>query len=851
MKSCFTIGISIVVSLLFFQDQTSAQDITEGSKTVVVDNNTKVSSKYSFIAQFNKNKTEVSTFGLQPTETTSNTGTSKYYSFDPQNDPSLKGKFGIKYTNVGRYGDKEIDLKITILDWEQYTNQSAKISFGRRNIWENNQGYNYVDQKWEFFEHGTDKLIKVNGFMTINDIDGMQCMWLSKETSSLVDGILIDPAAKGWLHYSETDGEIKISEKQGLVSDSMDPKAMFTMLIGETDTLHFKWAKDFARYGTSKNKVYNPKFADGEFFGYLANKPAQTEMLKPLKTVEASDGEAKNTNVSVNKTFKYNLYHQVPAEWKGFYYDRYEIKDTVDARLKIESLKIINEEGTDVSNYFMNNSSDNNVVLIAKNESLKNASFYNHTYKVEVNVSIKNDSTLVNSVQDGKIEFKNVFSVSQDNDSANSNEVIGTLHQRNINVWHLDKVVGTTLEHTTDKKFDGEEYLYSTKDTFKKDNYNYVPLPKETKKGIVNSDMDIKFYYQLPFLDVNMKHIQIYTASSEEGLPVKLDIIREFPYGVELPEVSSEKIRIELFEKDSNKAIISKEFALKDVPNRIEWKIPKNGLKKDANKNYIVKISGVDNVGVHSNYPEINTDGYTSSEKNIKVNADKDSVLMYKGVVMTEREFNKDMEMHYESLKIPLKALAKQKTGYGFELKTEAGYNNELAVSYEVKAEAVFDQKLIDSHLNYEKKDGNVRVPLEETKKYVSPDKKSTNFTIELPHVNVEQKTGNLFTDQQVKDNDSRIKNAVKDGMRKLYAPIWADLDDYNIYIKSNLPIGANKVNFEILQPLHLYAYMYGTIGSETLKDDEILLEPVDPKNPFPNGKPAGWSDEDIAWLKR
>jgi len=44
---------------------------------------------------------------------------------------------------------------------------------------------------------------------------------------------------------------------------------------------------------------------------------------------------------------------------------------------------------------------------------------------------------------------------------------------------------------------------------------------------------------------------------------------------------------------------------------------------------------------------------------------------------------------------------------------------------------------------------------------------------------------------------------------------------------------------------------MYGTIGSETLKDDEVLLEPVDPRNPFPNGKPSDWSDDDIAWLKR
>ncbi|EJQ86881.1 hypothetical protein IGW_05273 [Bacillus cereus ISP3191] len=850
LKMCFTVGISLIAFLLFFQNHASAQDITEASKTVVVDNNTKVSSKYSFVAQFNKKKTQVSTFGIPTIETTSNTGITKYYSFNPQNDASLKGKFGIKYTNVGRYGDKEVDLKITILDWEQYTNQSGKISFGQNNIWENNQGYNYVDQKWEFFEHGTDKLIKINGFMTINDIDGMQCMWLSKETSSLVEGILIDSSAKGWLHYSDSDGEIKISEENGFISESTDPKAMFTMLIGETDTLRFKWAKDFERYGTNKNHQFKPEFADGEFFGYLAKKPAQTEMLIPIKKVEVTNKELDNATVSVDKSFKYNLYHQIPDEWKEFYYDSYEIKDTIDDRLNVESLKVTNEEGTDVSNYFTNKSNKNQVNLVAKSESLKKASFYNHVYKVEIDVRVKNDDRLVESVQNGKVEFKNVFTVSQEDDSKSSNEVISTLHQRNVNVWHLDKVVGTTLEHRMDKKFDGEEYSYSTKDTFKKGNYIYVPTPKEVKKGIVTSDIDLKFYYQLPFLSVNMKHIQIFTASSKEGLPVKLDIVREFPYGIERPELLSKTIRIELFEKGSNKALISQAFLIKDVPEHLEWKVPKIGLIKDTHKNYVVQISGIDNVGVVSSYPKIDTEGYTSSEKNLRITADNGVSLGYEGVIMTEREAGEDMKVFRETLAIPLKVLIPQKTGYGFDLETEVIYTNELATSYDIQMKSIVDKKLIDSNLDYKHQDEKAIIPLEQTKVTKSTDKKRTSFTFEFPHVNVEQKTGALFNDQQVANKDSRIKYAIKDGGRKFYVPIWADLGEYNILQKSVLPIGVNRVNVEITRPLNLFAYMYGTIGSQTLEDDELLLEPVDPESPFPNGQPPNWTDKDIEWLK-
>ncbi|MEC3402919.1 fusion protein (includes pXO2-28-29-30), partial [Bacillus thuringiensis] len=248
---------------------------------------------------------------------------------------------------------------------------------------------------------------------------------------------------------------------------------------------------------------------------------------------------------------------------------------------------------------------------------------------------------------------------------------------------------------------------------------------------------------------------------------------------------------------------------------------------------------------------KVDTDGYTSSEETVKANTKASTELKYKGVIMTEREVGKEMEVFYEILTIPLKQLPKQKTGYGFELKPLVSYNNELAVSYDVKANALVDKRLIDSHLNYEKKGDQFVVPLEEAEKTGSTDKKNTDYLFELPHINVEQKTGNLFTDQQVKDHDPRIKNAIKDGKRKLYVPIWADLGEYNVLIASGIPIGANKVNFEVTQPLNLYAYMYGTIGSKTLKDDELLLEPVDPKNPFSNGKPPGWSDEDVAWLKQ
>ncbi|MEB9506453.1 fusion protein (includes pXO2-28-29-30) [Bacillus anthracis] len=387
--------------------------------------------------------------------------------------------------------------------------------------------------------------------------------------------------------------------------------------------------------------------------------------------------------------------------------------------------------------------------------------------------------------------------------------------------------------------------------------YNNEFGDQYVSKTVVNTSVDYKLspvsnqvrYTIVADANLGLRKIRIDTAPAESGLPVIVRLDKDILY----EDSNKEQVLVKLFDKADNKLVGSKTYTVGELPEEIKFKVDPKYLKKNNKRNYEVRFENINKESIHilDGKGKVDTDGYTSSEEMIKVNAKESTELKYKGVVMTEREVGKEMEVFYETLTIPLKQLPKQKTGYGFELKTEASYNNELAVSYDVKASALIDKKLIDSHLNYGEKEGKVFVPLEETNKNISSDKRNTDFTFELPHMNVEQKTGNLFTDQQVKDKDARIKYAIKDGKRKLYVPIWADLGDYNNLVKSELPIGANKVNFEIVQPLHLYAYMYGTIGSETLKDDEILLEPVDPKNPFSSGKPPGWSDEDVAWLKR
>ncbi len=376
-------------------------------------------------------------------------------------------------------------------------------------------------------------------------------------------------------------------------------------------------------------------------------------------------------------------------------------------------------------------------------------------------------------------------------------------------------------------------------------------------KTVVNTSVDYKLspvsnqvkYTIVADVNLSLRKIRIDTAPAESGLPVTIRLDKDIVY----EDSNKEKLNVNLYDKTDNKVVGSKVYTIEELPEEVKFKVDPKFLKKNNKRNYEVRLEKVnkESILIVDHKGKVDTDGYTSSEETVKANAKESTELKYKGVIMTEREVGKEMEVFHETLTIPLKQLPKQKTGYGFELKTEASYNNELAIAYDIKAIALVDKRLVDSYLNYEKKGEQVVVPLEETKKTGSLDKNKIDFLFELPHMNVEQKTGNLFTDQQVKEHDSRIKNAIKDGKRKLYVPIWADLEEYDVFVDSGVPIGANKINFEVTQPLQLYAYMYGTIGSKTLKDDELLIEPVDPKNPFSNGKPSDWSDEDIAWLKK
>lgn len=428
--------------------------------------------------------------------------------------------------------------------------------------------------------------------------------------------------------------------------------------------------------------------------------------------------------------------------------------------------------------------------------------------------------------------------------------------QRKVTVKHVDARDDRVIKTESDLYVRGAKYSYKPKKDLKKGDYTYRPVSTAVQKGEIGSkDIVITFYYDVPLIKAVMKKIQIYTELASKGLPVKINLDRVNVYPDSVNDMSKEKIKLSIYQgKD---VVATKEYTAKSLPTKTEMKIPATDLVVNKKKSYTVKLEGFNKnaFDIETKTASLKTDGYAASQKKITANAANTTSLEYKGVVMTEREINKDMKLYYETLSIPLKTLLKMRTGYGFEMPVNINYKNEISTwSDDMELMMKTPTSIVDkSYIDYSVKNKIASVPLEKTKGASTKSGESTTIsnTYELQHVNVEKQTGSLFTDDQVRNKDKRIKHELINGERKFYLPIWGDIGDYKFTVESTKEIGVNQVSFVVNHNLNVYAHMIAHMDSKTIKEDAVLMKPISLDNPFPEGLPKGWTSKDEQWIKK
>ena len=414
--------------------------------------------------------------------------------------------------------------------------------------------------------------------------------------------------------------------------------------------------------------------------------------------------------------------------------------------------------------------------------------------------------------------------------------------ERTITVNHIDARDNRLINTQSYKALRGTNYSYGPRTDLKKGNYTYRPLSTAKKSGTVGANnITLDFYYDVPLIKTGLEKIQVYTAPANEGLPVKVNLSKENIYPESNGDMANAKLNVALY--DGNTRIASNTYTAKSLPKSIDFKVPASHLSVDQKRAYTVKLESYskDEIDVISNAASITTDGYTSSQKTLNVS---DTSLSFTGVIMTEREVGKNMVVFNESLQANLKELDKKLTGYGFEYPIDIVYKNDLEQKFNSKFEFHIPQSLVDSYLSYPVSNNRYKISFDETNHTESKNQRvlTTTKRFELPKVNIEKRTGHLFTSSQVAGTDSRIKYEIIDGGRKFYTPIWGDLGTYQLEVKNVDPLGVHKINLSMKQNLEIYAYMYGHMDSNTGKQDAIYLRPINADDP---NYPANWTAED------
>lgn len=830
------------------------QELKNWRKTQISSRNVYSPSMYSAYPNFNS-KTTIRTFGndFKSTKVNSNGGYNGKTVRNPKD--SDKGKFGVFYDNVSVYNGRNLSLKVTVMDWSKHNKKNQILSFGIYSINFTQTGYHWVDLKWEYFYTDTNQLASdINGsYLNIIDIDALQGVDFDQNTTNNIRSIFV--TKDSWIKSSENKGRLKAYESNNKGSSNDDRFAQFTVLFDKGYSFRFKWHVDYNKRRTDPNRIYPEHFGGNEYFGFNGKKLVPTEILEPNKFIKGSnmkDMLEKSTLNSINDKIEYEIFHKVHDELEDFYFSSYLVSDNIPNGLDIISTNIYNHEGKNVNSLFDTIQNGKNLSFKAKDSTLNNPMFYNKDYRFEIITKPGSREDLEKLQSNNIAVFKNKAEVFVNNEVKESKEVVTNLYRRKITVNHVDENSKKVLSQTVEYKYDGENYEYKPLNTLLDDEKNRYQSSTEHKGTINGKDVVLEIPYYVPSLEVNVDKIIIDTNKATKN--GNLSAVVNLSKGTNKKElVNKATFRLKIMDVDSNRKVYEKKYNFEELKNEIIMKLPTDYLEKNKKVNYRTDIELVDNpdkIKFVTQTKNLLTYGFTSSEKVISNNDLKDGKINYSAVIRTEKERknNPKVKEFSERVDFSFNETSKTKTGYGVYLDLLLNYENDLKDLVDIKTNYELNSDLIDSNIDKvvkrQKNKSVINMDRQKNEKsFVNQNKTSKQLIyFELPHVNIEKNSGQVYFDSQ--KSDKSVKYELIDGGRNLYIPIWADLGSYATNLLTNT-FGGNHIQIKMTKNIEVYAYMYATMNSETLKDDELLLQPVYPEST----EPIGWTKEEIQWL--
>ncbi|MFB8547488.1 collagen binding domain-containing protein [Enterococcus casseliflavus] len=577
--------------------------------------------------------------------------------------------------------------------------------------------------------------------------------------------------------------------------------------------------------------------------------------LSASKTVSDKNetGKTSNTLSAASDDFlQYDLTTSTVEKLGSRYLADFVIEDQFPAETVAISTVQVLAQGSDVTDQFTitKDLTNGKVIATAKSTALTTSGFYGKSYDLRTKMMLKQE--VLTAKNKATLSFSKQGSVKTGTKTASSNAVTTTLPAFKLTVNHVTETEKALLKQVVETKYDGESYEYKPLDDLfdvKGNRYR----SKVTRSGVVaGKDLVLEIPYYLPSLEINAEKVSILTgkASLTDSLKATITFSKSASYEEELKNVL---YRLTVTDQKQKKTVFTKDISLGSYASSLVVDLPTAGFTKGEKVPYSLSLQVLknpDKVKAETDTIDFSTFGYTASEK-VLTNADlKSGKLSYGAVSQTEatRKTKAYVEKK-ETLQFDFEEQRSSKTGYGLPITLEPIYSSEIQDTPLLSFTLSSPTKLVDTYLDlqYVESKGNIQIPLDRTVNQVAKQTTAaiTSTKFEFPQISVEEKTGALYTQEQVKNPTKKIPNKLLDGGRKFYLPIWAEKGDYNLTLQSNV-IGRNFIQVSMNQTLSVYANMYATIDSKTKKEDELLLTPVYPDTTVPKG----WSKAEITWLR-
>lgn len=253
---------------------------------------------------------------------------------------------------------------------------------------------------------------------------------------------------------------------------------------------------------------------------------------------------------------------------------------------------------------------------IFQNKYKNDQVFYDHTDQIKVgdNYSfpiphqINDSGDLYDLYQDGVLQSSDYHYTGTQPDTDISKTFYYIL-QRPVDVKYKDNRTGNEIG--ADKKYTlhqgnawdehpaGEtENGYTARYVGREDNnYQvnvYDGVASGGLRGTINTNpLNIDYYYDIPLMKIGVRDLQIYTASQNQGLPVKVQLDKSYNYDTSIGDMGSKKINVSLYQGSTR--IATNQYAARDVPSAISWTIPSSFLSHQSNGSdlpYMVSQNG-------------------------------------------------------------------------------------------------------------------------------------------------------------------------------------------------------------------------------------------------------------------